>query len=184
MNSISSKTMNGILFIIAGIAPLVIYIGLGPDGANIFDAKLTETLVFWIMLSAPIAFMMTANTMKDGEGYGLVKAGLLVIIVGFTGGSLGDALSGSGMNEMGAAITTPFWAAMMIGFSLTAVGYSLQKKFPVWLSGLMAIVGVYGFIAIGFLDLDANEILEFPLWIGFTLVLILLGIFTVIRKAD
>jgi drug/metabolite transporter (DMT)-like permease len=183
MNSISSKTMNGILFIIAGIAPLVIYIGLGPDGADIFDAKLTETLVFWIMLSAPIALMMTANTIKDGDGHGFVKAGLLIFIIAYTGGSVGDALSGSGMNEMGAAISEPFWAAMMLGFTVTAIGYYLQKKFPVWLSGLMAIAGIYGFIALGFIDLTANEVLEMPLWIGFTLVLVLLGIFT-IKKAD
>jgi hypothetical protein len=47
----------------------------------------------------------------------------------------------------------------------------------------MAIAGIYGFIALGFIDLTANEVLEMPLWIGFTLVLVLLGIFT-IKKAD
>ena len=180
MNSISSKTINGILFIIAGLGPLIVYMGLGP--LDILSTKWTETLVFWLMLSAPIAFMMTASTIKDGEGYGFVKAGLLVMIIAYTGGSVGDALRGSGMDEMAEAISTPFWAAMMLGFSLTAVGYYLQKNFPVWLSGLMAIAGIYGFIAIGFLDLSANEILELPLWIGFTGTLVLLGIFTIIRK--
>ena len=180
----TSKMLTGLLFIISGIAPLVIYLGLSPEGADIIDAKLTESLVFWIMLSAPIAFMMTSNTTKDGEGHGFIKAGLLIIIIAYTGGSVGDALRGSGMEEMADAISDPFWAAMMLGFTVTAVGYYLQKNFPVWLSGLMAIVGIYGFIALAFIDLNANEALEMPLWLGFTGVFILLGIFTIRSKTD
>ncbi len=179
----TSKMVNGLLFIIGGISPIVLYLGLGPEGTDIIDAKLTENLVFWIMLSIPIAFMMTASAMKDGEGQLYAKAGLLILVIAYAGGSVGDALGASGNEQLGEAITEPFWAGMMLGFTITGIGYYLQKNFPIWLSGLMAVAGIYGFIALAFIDLNANEILEMPLWLSFTGVLILLGIFT-IRKTD
>ena len=43
----STKTVNGILFIIAAIAPFVFYMGLGTDGAGILTDLETEKFVFW-----------------------------------------------------------------------------------------------------------------------------------------
>ena len=178
----TSKMVNGLLFISGGLAPIVLYLALGPEGADILDAKLTENLVFWIMLSIPIAFMMTASTMKDGPGSIYAKVGLLIFVIAYAGGSVGDAVFASGNEQLGEAIQDPFWAGMMLAFAITAVGYYLQKNFPVWLSGLMALAGVYGFIAIAFIDLNANEALELHLWLGFTGILILLGVFTILKK--
>ena len=57
----NTKTVNGVLFIIAALAPLVLYLGLGPDGTGILEIELTEKLVTWIMFCAPIAIMMTLS---------------------------------------------------------------------------------------------------------------------------
>ena len=38
----NTKTVNGVLFIIAALAPLVLYLGLGPDGTGILEIELTE----------------------------------------------------------------------------------------------------------------------------------------------
>ena len=62
----NSKTINGILFIVAALSPIIVCLGLGtPDGTKILDAKMTGNLAFWLMLTTPIAFMMTADTMKS-----------------------------------------------------------------------------------------------------------------------
>ena len=46
----NAKTVNGILFIIAGIAPLVIYLGLGPDGTGILAVSYTHLTLPTILL--------------------------------------------------------------------------------------------------------------------------------------
>jgi hypothetical protein len=78
----SSKTVNGVLFIIAGLAPLLIYLGLGPDGTGILDVNLTEKLAIWFTLSTPIALMMTVDAMKGGSGHGYAKAGFVIVVIG------------------------------------------------------------------------------------------------------
>ena len=86
----NAKTVNGILFIIAGIAPLVIYLGLGPDGTGILEANLTEKLATWVMFSAPIAIMMTRDAIKSGAGHGIVSAGFLIMIIALPVGIVAD----------------------------------------------------------------------------------------------
>ena len=44
----------------------------------------------------------------------------------------------------------------------------------------MILVGIFGFVVIGVIGLD-NEALEIPLWLGFTIINLSLGILT-IRK--
>ena len=47
-----TNTVNGLLFIIAGLTPFIVYLGLGPDGAAILDQARAEQLFaylfFWI----------------------------------------------------------------------------------------------------------------------------------------
>ena len=38
----TDKMVNGILFIIAGLGPVAVYIGLGPDGTGILNNAQTE----------------------------------------------------------------------------------------------------------------------------------------------
>ena len=171
------KMTNGILFIIGAIAPIAIYMGLGPDGADVIDNAAAEKIVFWIMLSLPVAFMMTADTMSGGSGHSYAKAGLLIMIISYAAGSVGDGIYVQN-SEMGEALTSTFWPAMMMGFGITGIGYFVQKTFPTWLSGLMILIGLFGFVVIGIIGID-NEALEIPLWLGFTITNLSLGILTI-----
>ena len=67
--NLSSQTTTGVLFIIAAIAPLVIYMGLGAEGGGVLDASLTEKLAVWVMFALPVAFMMTVDAMGGGSGH-------------------------------------------------------------------------------------------------------------------
>ena len=176
----SSKMTNGILFIIGAIAPIVVYLGLGPDGGDIIDVATAERIVFWIILSLPIAYMMTADTMSGGAGHGYAKAGLLILIISYTAGSVGDAIAAQNI-ELGEALQSTFWPALMMGLGITGMGYFVQKIFPTWLSVLMMLLGIFGFVVIGVIGITDNAVLETPLWLGFTLINISLGVLT-IRK--
>ena len=179
----STKMVNGILFIVGAIAPIVVYLGLGPDGGDIIDRATAEKIVFWIMLSLPIAYMMTADTMSGGSGHGYAKAGLLILIISYTAGSISDAIAAnSQMGDLGAGMVSTFWPAMMMGFGITGMGYYVQKTFPTWLSGLMMLLGVYGFVFLGIIGVEEDSILELPLWLGFTITNVALGILTIRKK--
>ena len=77
----TTTRITGILFIISAVTPLLFYLGLGPEGADIIDITMTEKLVTWIMLGLPIAFMMTLGTMKGGQGYEISKSGFIIMII-------------------------------------------------------------------------------------------------------
>ena len=51
--------VNGIMFIIAGLTPFILYLGLGPDGLGFFNQARTEQLFANLYFSLPIAFLMT-----------------------------------------------------------------------------------------------------------------------------
>ena len=183
----TTTRITGIIFIISAVTPLLFYLGLGPEGADFIDITMTEKLVTWIMLGLPIAFMMTLGTMKGGQGYEIAKAGFLIMLISLAVGIVADSFNAVGtaeMNANGDAVGTFGWSSMMIGLTLTGIGYFLHKSFPQWVSGLLVIVGVYGFIFLGFLGSndDIPEGAELPMWLGFTGVLLLLGIFTLIGK--
>jgi Zn-dependent protease with chaperone function len=174
------KMTNGILFIAGALAPFIIYMGLGPDGAGLFDTAAAERWVFWIMLSIPIAFMMTADTMKGGSGQVYAKAGLIIMIIGFAGGSVGDAIGAQEeFKNLGSAVQSTFWTAMLIGVGVTGIGYFVQKTFPSWLCGLMMLAGVYAFIMFGILDMSDEDAIAMPGWIAMMLSFLCLGILTI-----
>ena len=47
----STNTINGVMFIIAGLTPFVVYLGLGPDGAGILSAARTEQLFAYLFFN-------------------------------------------------------------------------------------------------------------------------------------
>ena len=83
----TAKMVNGILFIIAGLGPIAVYIGLGETG--ILDSGHTEKIAAYLLLTIPLAFMMTRNVEKNA----FIDAGLLIIVVGLTAGIVSDAIT-------------------------------------------------------------------------------------------
>ena len=74
---------------------------------------------------------------------------------------------------------------MMLGMAITGIGYYVQKIFPTWLSGILIAISVYAFIVVGIIgtSLDPDSPLFMVAWLGFTVSLLLLGVFT-LRKKD
>ena len=182
----STKMANGLLFIIAGLAPLVIYMGLGPDGGDILDASMTERVATWFIFSMAIALMMTKDTMQGGSGYHLANAGFIIVVIASGAGIVVDAFNGAEKDAYVEILGPNIWSSFMLGMFITALGYYIQKNFPIWLSGLGMVVTAAAFIVFGFEVIDVSdptEVALIPIWIGFTLVAILYGVFT-IRKTD
>mgnify|MGYP001159426703 FL=1 len=181
----NTKTANGILFIIAGIAPLIIYMGLGSEGSGLLDANLTEKLATWAMFCAPIAVMMTRDAIKGGEGFGVVNAGFLIMILAWPVGIVADSFNGAEMTDFADIIGEFGWSSMFLGLFVSGIGYYINKFFPIWLSILLCVVTAYGFIVLGFVDVtpDNEDALFLPMWLGFTLTIILLGIFRIRRES-
>ena len=46
----NAKMVNGLMFILAGVTPPVVYLGLGPDGSGILDMARTEQLFAYLFL--------------------------------------------------------------------------------------------------------------------------------------
>ena len=50
----STNTANGLLFIIAGLTPFIVYLGLGPDGTAVLDQARAEQLFAYLFFSLPL----------------------------------------------------------------------------------------------------------------------------------
>ncbi|SVD43872.1 uncharacterized protein METZ01_LOCUS396726, partial [marine metagenome] len=64
----TDKMVNGILFIIAGLGSVAVYVLLGPDGissSGILDKGHTEKIAAYTLLAIPLAFMMTRNVERN-----------------------------------------------------------------------------------------------------------------------
>ena len=75
---------------------------------------------------------------------------------------------------------------MYLGMLVTGIGYLRTKLFPQWLSGLLAVAAFAFFAFIAILNgeqLANNEDLIPPLWMANSIVLVIMGIFT-IRRTD
>ena len=175
--------VNGILFIIAGLGSIAVYIALGETG--LLDKGHTEKIAAYALLTIPLAFMMTRNVVRNSY----TDAGLIVIIVGLTMGLISDAINSaelSGESEtIGEVITGTAWSIMYLGIFITAIGYLRTDLFPNWLSALLALTS---FVMFAFLAVLNSEQLETngdniipPLWMINSLVLVILGIFTMRR---
>ena len=180
----TDKMVNGILFIIAGLGSMVAYIALGETG--LLDTGHTEKFAAYALLTLPIAFMMTKNVTRNTS----IDAGLIIIVVGLSIGLVSDAITstelGGDSDIFGEAIAWTGWSIMYLGISITGIGYLRTNLFPKWLSGLLAIAsfGMFAFLAFSTTEILANngDNIVPPLWGINSLVLVILGIFTMRRK--
>ena len=119
-----------------------------------------------------------------------IDAGLIIIVVGLSIGLVSDAINsaelGGDSDLIGEAIAWTGWSIMYLGISITGIGYLRTDLFPNWLSGLLTVAS---FAMFAFLAFSTTEILTNngdnivpPLWGINSLVLVVLGIFTMRRK--
>ena len=181
----TDKMVNGILFIIAGLGSVAVYLGLGETG--LLDKGHTEKFAAYALLTIPLAFMMTRNLVRNTY----IDAGLIIIVVGLTMGLVSDAINSAELSgeskKIGEVVMGTAWSIMYLGIFITGIGYLRTKLFPQWLSGLLVLVS---FVMFAFLAVLNSEQLETNgenlvpiLWMMNSIVLVILGIFT-IRRAE
>ena len=179
------KMVNGILFIIAGLGSIAVYMGLGET--ELLDKGHTEKIAAYALVTIPLAFMMTRNVVRNT----FIDTGLLIIVVGLSMGLVSDAINSTELSDesdsIGEAIAWTGWSIMYLGIFITGIGYLRTNLFPNWLSGLLSLTS---FVMFAFLAISSPEQLSNygdnivpPLWIINSLVLVILGIFT-IRGAE
>jgi hypothetical protein len=185
----SDKMVNGILFIIAGLGSIAVYILIGPDGissSGILDKGHTEKIAAITLLAIPLAFMMTRNIERNNFN----DAGLLIMVVGLSMGLASDAIHSAELSaeseSIASAIAWTGWSIMYFGIFITGIGYLRTNLFPQWLSGLVSVASFAMFAFLIILNgeqLSNNEDMVGPLWMINSLVMVILGIFT-IRRAE
>ena len=180
----TDKMVNGILFIIAGLGSVAVYLGLGETG--LLDKGHTEKFAAYALLTIPLAFMMTRNIVRNTY----IDAGLIIIVVGLTMGLVSDAINSAELSgeskKIGEVVMGTAWSIMYLGIFITGIGYLRTKLFPQWLSGLLVLVS---FVMFAFLAVLNSEQLETNgenlvpiLWMMNSIVLVILGIFTIRRS--
>ena len=178
----SARMINGLMFIIAGFTPPVVYLGLGPDGAGILSLARTEQIFAYLFFSLPIAFMMTR---KIQTNY-LTDSGLLILVASMSMGMTADALGAdTRFTEMSDAISVTAFSSTLLGAAICGLGLLQTTIFPKWLSGLFTIIASLAFILLATSepsDLDTSIIL-IPVFLSFHLILVVLGIF-MIRQSE
>ena len=178
----TDKMVNGIMFIVAGLGSIAAYMILGETG--ILDKSHTEKIAAYGLITIPLAFMMTRKVVKNT----FLDSGLLVKIVGLTMGLISDAINsaelGAESKSIGEVIAWTAWSIMYFGIFLSGLGYLRTNLFPQWLSGLLAVAAFAFFAFIAILNgeqLANNEDLIAPLWMANSIVLVIMGIFTIRR---
>ena len=181
----TNKMGNGILFIIAGLGSIIAYMVLGETG--LLDKGHTEKFAAYALITLPLAFMMTRNIAKNT----FIDAGLIIIVIGLTIGLVSDAINsaelGGDSDSIGEALAWTGWSIMYLGISVTGIGYLRTKLFPNWLSGLLILTSFVMFAFLAVLDgkqlADIGEYGVPILWVVNSLVLVIIGIFT-LRRAE
>ena len=182
----TEKKVNGILFIIAGLGSIAVYILLGDTG--LLSKSHTEKIAAYTLVTIPLAFMMTRNITRNS----FMDAGLLMMVVGLSMGLVSDAINSAEISAesslMGGAIAWTGWSIMYLGFSVTGIGYLRTNLFPNWLSWFLILASSIMFL---FLAITSPEQLESsvdnliaPLWMLNSLVLVILGVFTLRRLEE
>ena len=181
----TDKMVNGILFIIAGLGSIAVYVGLGPDGTGLLDKGHTEKFAAYALLTVPLAFMMTRNVVRNT----FIDAGLLIVVIGLSMGLVSDAINSAEVSteseSIASAIGWTAWSSMFLGIFITGIGYLRTDLFPNWLSGLLSVTSLVTFAVLAILSPDQlsnNSNLVGPLWMIVSLVLVILGIFTLRRS--
>ena len=182
----SDKKVNGILFIVAGLGSLVVYMLLGETG--LLSKGHAEKIAAYALVTIPLAFMMTRNIARNAH----MDAGLLMIVVGLTMGLVSDAINSAEISAesslIGGAIGWTGWSIMYLGMSVSGMGYLRTQLFPNWLSWSLIAAS---FVMFAFLAIMTPEQLESsvdnivaPLWMLNSLVLVILGVFTMRRVEE
>ena len=182
----SDKKVNGILFIVAGLGSLVVYMLLGETG--LLSKGHAEKIAAYALVTIPLAFMMTRNIARNTH----IDAGLLMIVVGLTMGLVSDAINSAEISAesslIGGAIGWTGWSIMYLGMSISGMGYLRTQLFPNWLSWSLIAAS---FVMFAFLAIMTPEQLESsvdnivaPLWMLNSLVLVILGVFTMRRVEE
>ena len=179
----TNKMSNGILFIIAGLGSIIAYMVLGETG--LLDKGHTEKFAAYALITLPLAFMMTRNIAKNT----FIDAGLIIIVIGLTIGLVSDAINsaelGGDSDSIGEALAWTGWSIMYLGISITGIGYLRTNLFPNWLSGLLILTSFVMFAFLAVLDgkqlADIGEYGVPILWVVNSLVLVIIGIFTLRR---
>ena len=180
----TDKMVNGILFITAGLGSITVYIVLGDTG--LLDKGHTEKISAYALVTIPLAFMMTRNVVRNT----FIDAGLVIIVVGLSMGLVSDAINSAELDaesdSIGEAIAWTGWSIMYLGIFITGIGYLRTKLFPNWLSCLLSLTS---FVMFAFLAISSPEQLSNygdnivpPIWMINSLVLVILGIFTITRS--
>jgi len=139
----TDKMVNGILFIIAGLGSIAVYILLGDTG--LLSKGHTEKIAAYGLVTIPLAFMMTRNVEKNAfiKVQTYIDSGLLLIVVGLSMGLVSDAINSAELSaesdSIGEAIAWTGWSIMYLGISITGIGYLRTNLFPNWLSGLLSL---------------------------------------------
>ena len=132
--------------------------------------------------------MMTRNIARNTH----IDAGLLMIVVGLTMGLVSDAINSAEISAesslIGGAIGWTGWSIMYLGMSISGMGYLRTQLFPNWLSWSLIAAS---FVMFAFLAIMTPEQLESsvdnivaPLWMLNSLVLVILGVFTMRRVEE
>ena len=179
----SDKALNGILFIIAGLGSIVVYILIGDTG--LLSKGHTEKIAAYALVTIPLAFMMTRNIARNTH----IDAGLLMIVVGLTMGLVSDAINSAEISAesslIGGAIGWTGWSIMYLGIFFTGLGYLCTNLFPNWLSGLLSLASFVMFAYLAILSPEqlsnSGDSIVAPLWMLNSLVLVILGVFTMRR---
>ena len=175
----NAKMVNGLMFILAGVTPPVVYLGLGPDGSGILDMARTEQLFAYLFFSLPIAFMMTRNVQTNS----FLDAGLLVLVSSMSMGMVADALGASSeFTKMSDMVSVTAYSSIMLGALICGIGIFRTELFPKWLSGLFIFASAIAFLL---LATAAPENIKsyIPIFLLVHLVMVFLGVHTIRRSA-
>lgn len=178
-SSMSAKTVNGLMFILAGITPPVVYLGLGPDGSGILDMARTEQLFAYLFFSLPIAFMMTRKVQTNN----FLDAGLLILVASMSMSMVADALGASSeFTKMSDTVSVTAFSSIMLGSLICGIGIFRTELFPRWLSGLfIAAAGIAFLLLATAAPADIESYI--PVFLLVHLVMIILGVHTIRRSA-
>ena len=175
----SEKIIRGLMYLIAGFTPPVVYLGLGPDGTGILDAARTEQVFAYLFFSLPIAFMMTRKI----ETNFFLDAGLIIIVASMSSSIIADALRAN-FSEMADAIAITAYSSSILGGAICGIGIYKTEIFPKWLSGIFTAVASIAFILMATgtpADLESSSFL-IPVFMSFHLLLAVLGVNLILRN--
>ena len=173
---------NGLLFIVAGLTPFIIYLGLGPDGAAILDQARTEQLFAYLFFALPIAIMMARRIEKNY----FIDGGLIIVVASMSMVMAADALRAvASLADVANAVSVTAYSSTILGVAICGIGIFRTTIFPKWISGLLVVVTAIGFILLATSEPSAiqTSVIILPFLLAFHVILIVLGIF-MLRRND